>query len=341
MILRIGELDCSVYDRSVKKRLSSVWNKNAAQIGTPAMPAAERSLAEASSMQTVGAEITISGAVAGAVNLLAAKGVRAEVLSAELLLPASSEESLLRSIADQLRVQADRAAVKVESFQAEVTGAVTRPVICVTVRGGVSWPLREQNIKTGGILALGHIGLEGTALLARMRRQELEQRFSVRFLEQAAELDERLYLTQEVEAMERLGICTSCCVPALSGGIYAALWNLAEECRSGFDVELTQIPILQETIELTDFYGINPYQLRSAGAMLVVAANAEESAEQLAEAGYFARPIGRLRGDRNRLIHNGEEVQSLNRPEADSLVRWLAGTSSADNRCSGNRTCRR
>lgn len=331
MILRTGELDCSVYDRSVTKRLTGVWKTPAdkAQAGAAVRAAGISpegiSTETATAVQTIGVDIVLSGVVSGAVNSLAAKGARAEELSAELLLPVGSEEALLRRITDQLKDQAQRAAVKAAGFRAEVTGAVTRPVLVITASGSICWPPRSECAASDEILILGYIGLEGTALLAKSCRQELEKRFPVRFLEQAAALDEELFLTQAVEAMERMDICPSCRIPVLTGGIYAALWNMTEACRHGFDIELTQIPLRQETIELTDYYGINPYQLCSAGAMLAVVEDAQKAAGDLADAGYFARPIGRLRTDRDRRIHNGEEVQSLNRPEADSILQVLGG----------------
>lgn len=331
MILRTGELDCSVYDRSVTKRLVGVWKKPVARTQTDDSARAagispeEIPVETATAVQTIGTDTALSGAVSGAINSLAAKGARAEELSAELLLPEGSEEALLRRITDQLKDQAQRAAVKVAGFRAEVTDAVTRPVIVITASGSVCWPCKSGGAAPDEILILGCVGLEGTALLARACRQELEKRFPVRFLEQAAALDEELYLTQAVETMDHIGICSACRVPVLTGGIYAALWRMTEACRRGFDIELTQIPLRQETIELTDYYGINPYQLCSAGAMLAVVEDAQKAAEQLADAGYFARPIGRLRGDRDRRVHNGEEVQSLNRPEADSILQVLGG----------------
>ncbi len=335
MILRTGELDCSVYDRSVTKRLMGVWKKTVAQVqaaadansaeGISTVAGVELPTETASSVQTSGVDTDLFGAVSGAVNSLAAKGAKAAELTAELLLPVESEEALLRSIVDQLKEQAARADVKVAGFRAEVTDAVTRPVLCITARGSVYWPLTKGDPGRKEILVLGYVGLEGTALLAKTCRWELEKRFPVRFLEQAAALDEELYLTRQVEMMDGLGLHASCRVPVLAGGIYAALWNLAQECRCGFDVELTKIPLLQETIELTDYCGINPYQLRSSGAMLAVVENAQEAAARLGDAGVFARAIGRLREDRDRRIHNGEEVQSLNRPEADSLLQFLGG----------------
>lgn len=324
MILRSGGLDCSVYDRSVKKRLTGVQKNEAAKAGNaPAALAETGTFETASSVQTVEAAWALPGTIAGAVNTLAAKGAAAETISAEVLLPAGSEEAFLREIVDRLKAQAQRAAVKVEGFHAEVTGSVTRPVMFITAKGRRCWPLQEGDFGCREILVIGYVGMEGTALLARARRQELEQRFPARFLEQAAALEEELLLTQAAEAMERLGINASCCVPVLTDGIYAALWDLADECRCGFDVELTRIPLLQETIELTDYYGINPYQLRSAGAMLAVVKDAEAAAERLGQAGIFARSIGTLSAERDRRIRNGEEVQSLNRPEADSILQVL------------------
>lgn len=53
------------------------------------------------------------------------------------------------------------------------------------------------------------------------------------------------------------------------GGIFGALWEMAEASGVGLDIDLKKIPIRQETIEICEVYDINPYLLISSGAMLI------------------------------------------------------------------------
>ena len=45
------------------------------------------------------------------------------------------------------------------------------------------------------------------------------------------------------------------------GGIFAALYRLAKEADTGLVVDLKAMPVRQETIEICEYYKLNPYQL--------------------------------------------------------------------------------
>ena len=171
---------------------------------------------------------------------------------------------------------------------------------------------------------IGRAGLSGTFLLAEEKRGELEQRFPVRMLERAACMKELLLMAPAMEALENCGIRPACLVSGGDGGVLASLWELAKQTGGGLEAELPAIPLFQETIEIMDYYGINPYQLSSAGCMLAVVADAESSLELLAEKGIYSKKIGELTKGRDKILINGEERQNLNRPEADSLLTILA-----------------
>ena len=55
-----------------------------------------------------------------------------------------------------------------------------------------------------------------------------------------------------------------------SGGILASLWELAETVRTGFEIEMPQINLKQETVEICEFYRLNPYLMTSAGSYLIL-----------------------------------------------------------------------
>ena len=54
------------------------------------------------------------------------------------------------------------------------------------------------------------------------------------------------------------------------GGIYGALWEVAQASGVGLEVSIEDIPVRQHTIELCEFFDLNPYQLISSGSMLIV-----------------------------------------------------------------------
>ena len=313
MKLRNGALDDNVYGRSVLRRLDGVTQPkamHAAQYGSPfTLPSRHAGML----------------AAVTALNDAAASGIRPEELEASILLPEGSEEALLREMVDELRNTAETAGVRITSCCAETGSFVTRPVILARAQGTTHYFSCDaaEPAAFREILVIGRIGLEGTFLLASERRQELEQRFPVRMLERAERMQELLLMMPAMEALSRSGMVPSFVVNGTGGGIYAALWELARQSGTGFAVELPELPVFQETIEFTDFYGINPYQMRAGGCLVLTVPDAERACRLLAEQGIYSRPVGRLTEEKSRLLINGEEQQNLNRPDADSLLAVL------------------
>ena len=85
--------------------------------------------------------------------------------------------------------------------------------------------------------------------------------------------------------------------------------------------DLKKIPVKQETIEICEYYDINPYYLYSAGAMLAGTDNGEALVAELAAAGIPAVVIGRVTDGKDRIIRNGEDVRFLDRPKQDEWYR--------------------
>ena len=86
------------------------------------------------------------------------------------------------------------------------------------------------------------------------------------------------------------------------------------------DIDLQSVPLLQETIEITDFFGINPYSMRSAGSLLIAAADGNKILQRLEEQGRIAVRIGQLTAGKEKIIRNGEDVRYLDRPQTDTLA---------------------
>mgnify|MGYP002229688185 FL=1 len=76
------------------------------------------------------------------------------------------------------------------------------------------------------------------------------------------------------------------------GGIFGALWELAQGADVGLDVDLKKIPIRQETVEVCEQFGLNPYLLMSSGAMLIGTKQGEILVRKLGEAGIPGTVIG-------------------------------------------------
>ena len=105
------------------------------------------------------------------------------------------------------------------------------------------------------------------------------------------------------------------------GGIFGALWEMADGAGVGLDVTLKKIPIRQETVEICEFFGVNPYQMLSTGALLIAVKDGEGLVQKLGIEGIPAAVIGRTTAGNERILRNGEEVRYLDKPQMDEMYR--------------------
>lgn len=98
------------------------------------------------------------------------------------------------------------------------------------------------------------------------------------------------------------------------GGIFGALWELGEQAGVGLQVHLKKIPIKQETVEICEFLGYNPYEMRSDGALLLVTNEGHTLVEALAQEGIAAEVIGMITDGNDKVILNDEEKRYLEPP---------------------------
>ena len=103
------------------------------------------------------------------------------------------------------------------------------------------------------------------------------------------------------------------------GGIFGALWEMGEASGVGLDIDLMSIPVKQETIEVCEFYGINPYELISSGAMLIATEDGNGLVRKLSDAGVASAVIGKSNSSNDRRIINGDEERFLEPPKTDAL----------------------
>ena len=108
---------------------------------------------------------------------------------------------------------------------------------------------------------------------------------------------------------------------ASEGGIFAALWELAEASGIGLEIDQKAIPIRQETIELCEVFDLNPYMLISSGSMLIGTEHGNLLVEKLEQAGIHGVVIGYTTEGNDRIVVNGDEQRYLEPPKTDELFR--------------------
>lgn len=159
------------------------------------------------------------------------------------------------------------------------------------------------------IIVTNWIGMAGTTVLARVKREELLLRYTSHFITGA---DMSRYMA-DADAVCELAMSHGAVYAQEIGdcGVFAALWDMGVSLNCGMDVFLKKIPIKQETVELCNFYNINPYKMYSLGSVLIVTDDSGEMLNALENAGTAACVVGRTNGGRDRVIINGDEKRFI------------------------------
>lgn len=317
----VSKLPECVWKRSVLRLLNGQGMRGASIPGKP-LEAAVVSAGPAS-LQVVGTQameaLPIPGlswyVMAEAVNQLYAERAIPSAVTAALFLPAAIKEDQIRAMMQEIRECADFLRLPVSNLTFQLTDGIASPALSVQTLGtrdalelvkkGVSqWPEEDWEVITAGF-----VGMEGTSMLAVKYEKELLTRYPADFVSRAKEM--RRELSAEQAALVVRDEREMVMVSAGDGGIYGALWKLAGLSGKGFAGDHKEIPARQETIEVCEFLDANPYMIKSTGCMVIAAKHGGRILEALKDQGIAAKRIGRITGDHDRILRNGEENRYL------------------------------
>jgi len=267
-------------------------------------------------------------AVHVASNDVATTGTRPRWYVPCILLPKNSGPELLREICSHMDRAAEELGVAIVGGHTEVTPGLNHPLIVGCSIGVVedgryvtSSGARPSNV----IVLTKSAGLEGSAILASDRAEEISSRLGGDLVERAKRFFERVSVLEEALTAFGAGGVTSMHDPT-EGGVAGGLHEVADASGTGFEVYEEKIRIEPETSRIAALFQIDPLQLISSGALLITCV--EESSDRLVSAirarGIAAEVIGRVLKDPNRrVIFRGDGSEDeLPYPSSDAL--WTA-----------------
>lgn len=187
------------------------------------------------------------------------------------------------------------------------------------------------------IVMTGFAGLRGSVILANRKYSMLRGRYPVAFLEEAKEQQRLLWQIPEAAPAEKSddGSAYSFAEKSIvamyllsKGGVFAGLWNMAKLAGVGLNAYLKSIPIKQETVEICNFFDVDPYRMQSEGSCLLLAENGGRLKARLQKRGIFSEVIGVTTDSNDRVVINGEERRYLEKHYEDALERaaYINGT---------------
>ncbi len=259
------------------------------------------------------------------VNDIACSGAEPFGIMLTILLPDKSLEDELREIMSDVYDVCHELDIQVIGGHTEVTRVVNQPLISVTGVGKVKEGklLRTGQIKPGmDIVMTKAIGLEGTSIIAKERYDELVSHFNKEMIDKAVSFDKEILIVDEAKAVRDLA---SSMHDVTEGGMFGALWEIAEASDVGLDIFLKKINVRQETIEICEYFKINPYKLISSGSLLIAAEDGTEIVNVLSKQGIDATIIGKATDSNDRRLINNDEIRFLETPQKDELYQVIGG----------------
>ena len=265
---------------------------------------------------------TITQLIQKCANNLAARGAEPVSVLITLLLPESLEEPDLKELMEEAERICSSLHIQIAGGQTRVTGAVMTPYGVVTGVGKISaGTFRSLKSAAPGqdVVISKWIGLEGTAILAKQYRGRLLERYPAWLVEEAAGFDRLLSVIPEAATAVKSGVCAMHDVS--EGGIFGALWELAEGAGVGLTIDLKKLPLRQETVEVCECCNVNPYELLSGGCLLMTSGDGSGLVSALKAEGVPAVIVGKVTDSKDRILVNEDEVRYLDRPKNDELYR--------------------
>lgn len=255
-------------------------------------------------------------------NDLAAAGAEPVGVLLTIMLPESVRECKLKTLMQDAESVCKELNIEILGGHTEITKVVNQPLLTVTGVGKI----KKQDLITLKTIHCGDdlvvtkwIGLEATTILAAGHEEDLKERFPGSLVDTARNFEQYLSVIPESHIAMEHGV--SAMHDITEGGIFGALWEMASGANLGVDIDLKKIPIRQETVEVCEYFHVNPYLIMSSGSMLIATKDGAGLVEKLEAAGIHGTVIGRTNNSNDRIIRNGEEVRHLDKPQSDELYK--------------------
>lgn len=325
--MKIGNVSQTVIRRSILKQLKT---KREETIIEPSVEEMCSGILIPDGYQAVFTNVTLYGdekdiamfGLAQVLNDLYTRGASPVGANLSILLPPYAYESRLKAMVEFAEQTAEKQHIQILNVKAQVSPVITKAVVTVVGIGTVkAGELLQSSMGKANqdIVMTKWIGLDGMLRIVREKGEELSKRFVPSFMAQINALEENLFADKELKIAKEYGV--SAMHQITDGGILAALWNMAEASKVGVEVDLKKIAVKQETIEICEYFQLNPYQMTSTGSVLLMTDNGKELVDLLLRNGVRAEVIGRSTADRERVILNQDEKRYIDRPSQDELLK--------------------
>ena len=236
-----------------------------------------------------------------------------------ILAPTSSSLEDINKVMNEIDEEAAKIGVEIIGGHTEVTSAVNKMVISVTVIGK---NLKGKSIKTAGaklgddIIVTKTLGLEGTYILINDYEERVKKILSKEEIDLGKSLINKISVLEEGKIGGGFGVNSMHDIT--EGGLLGGLFEVAMASDKGFKIFKDKIPILDITKKVCEEFKIDPLRLISSGSMLITTENGDGLIKQLREKGIDGSIIGNICEMGGILVDKDKEMK-VEPPKRDEL----------------------
>ena len=236
-----------------------------------------------------------------------------------ILAPTSSNLEEINKVMNEIDEEAAKISVEIIGGHTEVTSAVNKMVISVTVIGK---NLKGKSIKTAGaklgddIIVTKTLGLEGTYILVNDYEERIQKVLSKEEIELGKSLINKISVLEEGRIGGNFGVNSMHDIT--EGGLLGGLFEVAMASNKGFKIFKDKIPMLDITKKVCEEFKIDPLRLISSGSMLITTEKGNELIKELRENGIDASIIGTISEEGGVLVDKDKEL-NVEPPKRDEL----------------------
>jgi hydrogenase expression/formation protein HypE len=259
-------------------------------------------------------------------NDIAVRGAKPLFYLSTIILPENQHVETLEEICKGVDLAAKELNVAVVGGHTEVTSAVSRPLLCGTMIGEAEHGkiILSRGARAGdAIIVTKSMALEGTAILATDRYEELKGIVGSRVLKSAQGFLKHISVVKEALAAAETGYVHSMKDPT-EGGLLQALNEIAEASGTGYSVDARLVPIEDETKRVCEALQVDPLRLISSGMLILTVdpKNEEYVTKRIREIGVNASRIGTITGKGRNVLNLSGIAETPNEFVAEEL--WKA-----------------
>ena len=236
-----------------------------------------------------------------------------------ILAPVDSTLDDINKVMKEIDEEAAKIGVEILGGHTEVTSAVNKLVISVTVIGKNK---KGKSVRTGGaklgddIVVTKTLGIEGTYILINDYEERVKKILTTDEIKSGKTLINKISVLAEGMICNEFGVNSMHDIT--EGGLLGGLFEVSMACGKGFKIYKDKIPMLDITKKVCNEFKIDPLRLISSGSMLITVSDGNGLVERLKEHGIESSVIGKI-CEKEKILMDGNNKILVEPPKRDEL----------------------